>query len=131
MPAPKDPAKKEIWLEKIRKNARTPNNSWFVKGHKHSEETKIKISKSKKGKASGKNHWNWKERNYGYRAVHYWVESHKGKAKICSICGKTEGRINWANVDHKYKRKLKDYLSMCVSCHQKYDKKLRARKELS
>lgn len=29
---------------------------------------------------------------------------------------------HWANIDHKYRRLLDDYISMCVSCHRQYDK---------
>ena len=61
----------------------------------------------------------------GYGGVHDWVRANKGKPQVCEHCGKIkkEGKIEWANTDHKYKRKLEDYISLCTSCHRKYDKK--------
>jgi uncharacterized protein YlaI len=63
---------------------------------------------------------NWKGNKAKYGAIHEWVKKHKGKAKICSICGDKK-RIQWANVDHKYKRNLEDYISLCPRCHTRYD----------
>lgn len=70
-------------------------------------------------------HVKWAGDKVGKRAVHIWVEKWKGKPDTCESCGKTglKGyQIHWANVDHKYKRVLEDYIRMCVKCHGKYDK---------
>lgn len=100
-------------------------------GKHHSEETKIKMSESHKGKPS----WikglaselnpNWKGDDVGYWGVHKWIEKQKGKPRVCEHCGATrkEKRFHWANIDHKYRRNLDDYISLCVPCHKKYDKK--------
>jgi len=52
----------------------------------------------------------------------------KGKAKFCENCGKIGEKvgdrwnIDWANIDHKYRRVLEDYIGLCKKCHRKYDK---------
>ena len=71
-------------------------------------------------------HWNWNDKNIGYRGIHLWVQKQLGKAKQCVICEKDTGRIHWANIDHKYNRDITKYLSLCPSCHKNYDKKFRA-----
>lgn len=70
----------------------------------------------------------WKEKDYGYSAVHNWVRKYKGDYPIacehCGKIGKKEGKrwnLEWANINHKYKRKLNDYIALCPSCHKKYD----------
>jgi len=107
-------------------------------GHKHSEETKRKISKTLMGNPSPRKgvklseetkekigKANYKGDKAGYVAIHIWVKKHRGKAKICEHCGKNgkEWRIEWANIDHEYRRNLDDYISLCVSCHSIYDRK--------
>lgn len=62
----------------------------------------------------------WKE-NPSYSTLHDWVRRHKGKPKKCEFCGKTEGMLHWANISGEYKRDVDDYMSLCVSCHRKYD----------
>ena len=110
----------------------------FKKGHKVSKDIRDKISESKKGQLawnkgkkcpqfSDKYHPNWKGNNVGYFGVHIWVLKQKGNPDKCSECGKIgkkTGRkwnIEWANIDHKYRRVLGDYIALCVSCHRKYD----------
>jgi len=107
----------------------------FKKGHigygkgKHlSEEHKRKISEAKKGKPHYNQReeraYNWKGDKAGKDAMHHWVEKWRGKPNYCEICGTTEKRIyDWANIDHKYRRVLDDYIRVCRSCHRKYDLK--------
>lgn len=38
------------------------------------------------------------------------------------MCGKNGNRIHWANINHKYRRILKDYIALCAKCHGEYDK---------
>jgi hypothetical protein len=93
-------------------------------GFKMSEETKKRVSESKKGKIPSEQNFFWKGENAKYGARHMWIILHKGKPNHCSFCGKTELRprqYNWANIDHKYRRNLDDYIRLCASCHQKYD----------
>lgn len=63
----------------------------------------------------------WKGDNVGYVALHAWVRRKKGKAKKCEHCG-SDKNVQWANKDHEYKRNLIDWLSLCGSCHSKYDR---------
>lgn len=70
----------------------------------------------------GKKNGFWKGDDAGYVALHDWVRRWKGKPKKCEHCGSTTRKMyHWANIDHKYRRVLEDYISMCVSCHKKYD----------
>lgn len=81
--------------------------------------TKKKISESHKGEKA----YNWKGDNAKNAAIHNWVYREKGRPQVCEDCGATskERKLHWANKDHKYRRKLDDYISRCSSCHKKYD----------
>lgn len=67
-------------------------------------------------------HHNWKGEKVGYRAIHIWVSNRLGKAQICSKCGEYEKKVHWANVDHKYRRDIDDYVNLCTKCHYRFDK---------
>lgn len=70
-------------------------------------------------------HWRGDEVNYG--AAHAWVRRWKGVATLCQKCGMkktTRCSIQWANIDHKYRRVLDDYIALCVKCHRAWDKNL-------
>lgn len=82
------------------------------------------FSKNRYTKNVGKNAYQWKE-NVGYQTNHNWIRKWKGKANHCEHCGKVKSRYEWANIDHKYKRNLEEYISLCSSCHKKHDAKLR------
>ena len=69
----------------------------------------------------GKDNSEWKGDHVGYGALHSWVKRHKGKAKKCSFCGKANGKIDWANIDGRYKRRLEDWFELCSRCHNQYD----------
>lgn len=92
-----------------------------TKGFKFSEETKNRMKLS--AKRGIKNHM-WKGNKVGKLAIHHWLERNFGKLRKCEICGDVNAKhYDWANKDHKYKRKRKDYLRLCRSCHRKYDYK--------
>lgn len=98
------------------------------KGKKLPNDIKKKMSETQKRIGNkppysfGKNHHNWKGNNAGITPKHIWVRKWKGKPDHCEICGTTDKRqYNWANIDHKYRRVLEDYISMCVPCHRIYD----------
>jgi hypothetical protein len=95
----------------------------------------------KKGKKyphlCGENHPLWKGDEVGYKCLHDWVRSHKGKPTFCANLnckyprkntnGRTilkPSRFEWANVFKKTKRDLSNYVSLCVLCHRHYDYKL-------
>jgi len=87
----------------------------------------------KKGDNTGKENYMWIGDKIGYKKLHDWVYYHKGKPKICEHCGlvpeickccgsiKKGTKLEWANKDHSYKRDINDYISLCRSCHKKYD----------
>lgn len=95
----------------------------WMKGKKHSKETLQKIQDTR---LVGSENTAWKGDSAGYVALHIWVRRWKGKAVCCEVCGLDDPnrKYNWANVDHKYRRVLDDYTSMCIPCHRRYDKKL-------
>lgn len=73
-----------------------------------------------------KNEFNpsWKGDRVGYHGMHRWVINKLGNPQKCEHCGDDSKRkYEWANVDHKYRRNLKDYMRLCTSCHRKWDKK--------
>jgi hypothetical protein len=85
-------------------------------------------------KLSGENSYLWVGDSVGYRGIHDWVRKHLGRATHCSNVEckyprknssrqtiKHPKRFEWANKDHKYRRVLEDYMSMCTSCHRLYD----------
>lgn len=72
----------------------------------------------------GKKNPLWKGNKVGYGALHDWVRNHKGVPIVCKQCGKektTPKSIQWANLNHKYRRKLEDYIALCAKCHKTYD----------
>lgn len=97
-------------------------------GHKRSEESKLRMSKIMKGVSrpalQHKNHPQWKGENANYRSFHKWVGRWKPKTNICEMCGieQSKQRIHWANIDHKYRRVLDDYIRLCSKCHGIFDK---------
>ena len=123
---------KKVW----NKGIKIDKNKFPNIGHNkpHTEETKKLISKKmkliakvnktsfKKDDTFGEKNVNWKGDNVSYRCLHRWVERRLGKAVVCSKCNKTKCRIHWANIDHKYKRNLTDWVQLCPKCHKEYDK---------
>lgn len=80
--------------------------------------------KAKSDRMTGVKNPLWKGENAKYGTMHDWVEKWKGKPDTCEKCGKSVlsgKKIQWANIDHKYKRVLDDYIRMCVSCHRQHD----------
>lgn len=87
------------------------NRSWF----KHGDPA---INPFPKGQIPP----NFKGDAVGYCGVHDWIRYHYGKPTKCERCGKTDGRLHWANRSWKYKRDISDWLQLCPKCHQKYDR---------
>ena len=57
----------------------------------------------------------------------------KGIPTICFFCDtpKTDKRYGYANLDHKYRRNVDDYVSACTSCHKRYDMLFNPSKKLT
>ena len=73
---------------------------------------------------SGEKNGNWKGDNVKYRGLHMWVRKVLGIPQICEFCDKkrtTPKSIQWANKSGKYLRDEKDWISLCVPCHRRYD----------
>ena len=88
------------------------------------EEHRKKMSIAHKGKRVGKQNPLWKE-DAKYRTIHIWVCNWKGQPDTCEMCGKENlkaQQIQWANIDHKYRRVLDDYIRLCAKCHLDFDK---------
>lgn len=86
---------------------------------------KKKLSDIHKNLQSHEKHPLWKGEFASYGSMHSWVRRWKGTPDTCEKCGKTglSGRfIQWANIDHKYRRVLDDYIRLCTKCHKLYDK---------
>lgn len=94
-------------------------------GRIRSPEERKKIGDGHRGKLhperQGEKSVHWKGDEVGYHGIHKWIQLKKGIATTCEQCGKKGGVIDWANLDHKYKRKVEDYRAMCRSCHRKFD----------
>jgi len=141
------------WLGKKLSEQHKKNIGKGLLGHRHSEESKKKMSKLawkriKKGKQkiwlkghkvseevrkklSGINNYLWKGEKASYFSKHIWVNHWKGSPKICEICGTTTAkRYEWANISGEYKRDLNDYIRLCASCHRNFDMTDEKRKKL-
>ena len=87
-------------------------------GYKHTDTSRRKISLSKLGVLFTR------KEKISYRGIHYWVRKYLGIPLKCKFCDKertTPKSIHWANKSHKYLRELTDWISLCASCHKKYD----------
>lgn len=69
----------------------------------------------------GNNHPYWKDDGFSYSAVHNWLHRWAEKPDVCQKCGARPKKLEWCNVDGKYRRVLDDYICLCTSCHRKYD----------
>ncbi len=82
----------------------------------------------KKGHNAGVLHPNWQGDKVNYRDLHNWIVKWRGQPDSCENCGRTNLKghsIHWANVDHKYRRVLEDYIRLCAKCHKQYDKRFK------
>lgn len=92
-----------------------------LRGKKHTKETIEKIRKKRKGKCLGKDNPNWKGDNVGYHCLHTYIRRHKPKPEACEKCGKIQDYLELANISGEYKRKIDDYIYLCVKCHKEMD----------
>lgn len=117
--SPKSEFKKGIhpsFETEIKKGQRLSPKTEFKKGH-------IAWSKLNKEKMPhDEKHYAWKGENAKYTSKHTWIRRKKGVAEDCEFCKTTQAkRYEWANISGKYLRNLEDYISLCKSCHEKFD----------
>jgi len=105
--------------------------SSFKKGHKGywlgKKMPKWIVEKMSESRSGIKN-WKFKGEKLfrisvdNYHSMHRWIERNLGKPKICSNCKtKTAKQYDWANISHKYKKVLSDWIRLCAKCHMHYD----------
>lgn len=79
-------------------------------------------SPERNNKLSGSNHYLWKGEKANYRTKHAWINRQRGRPSECEHCGTTIAKkYEWANKDHKYRRRIEDYIALCSKCHFRYD----------
>lgn len=61
----------------------------------------------------------------GYYAAHLWLRLHHPKTGVCSTCGGSERRTDWAwrhgGTGMPFSRDRRDYIELCRSCHVTVD----------
>lgn len=139
---------KKLWRDPTYRK-KMINSAKKRKRYPHSKETKEKLKiaaikqhadgrfkpmeKGKYHHSIGKENFKWLGDGVGYQGIHSWVTHWKGKPNTCEKCGKTnlsERQIHWANIDHKYRRVLDDYIRLCAKCHGEYDRINNLRKKI-
>lgn len=112
-----------------------------------SEETRRKISQSKTGipspkkgkplgyipkmafkkndpRITGENNYNWKKQGSSYAGSHLYIKKHFGNPPYCLMADNTcKGKLNWASKNYTYSRDIKDWIPLCMSHNQRYDRK--------
>lgn len=73
----------------------------------------------------GENHPRWKQTNLSYAGIHKWLQRDFGSPTECqnSDCLEVSVSFQWAKLRNmKYERTRENYVMLCASCHQSYDK---------
>lgn len=123
----------------IKKGQRLSPKTEFKKGHKtwnkgrhwtKKERQKISDSLPKRFEQDAPM---WKGENAGYHAKHIYIVKKYGHSKKCEYCG-IEGKyifskngrkrwsIDWANKTGRYSRNIEDYIGLCRTHHNRFDK---------
>lgn len=86
----------------------------------------------------GPDHAQWLGDDVGYGAVHCRLRTHKGKPTYCMHCGTVDSletyhwALDWERAEVvrtdeatglRYSTNLDDYISLCVCCHWRFDRK--------
>lgn len=72
-------------------------------------------------KVKGKKNINWKGEKVKYSGIHKWISYNFGKANKCENkdCTGIYKKYEWSNISGKYRRSIKDWEQLCISCHRK------------
>lgn len=126
--------------KKMSNTAKLKGFGLWMRGKKLSENTKKKISDWSTEHETfrrlpltfGDNNINWKGDEVKYRALHAWINRRLGRSGTCEACNdKSENKTyDRANISRTYKRKIDDWISLCRSCHRKFDNNNLTVKEL-
>jgi len=110
------------------------NRRCFIKNHKvwnkgltKDDVRVMRYTLSKIGKKrpelSGENNSRWRGDKVGYSGIHQWIRNIFGKANCCEMCTKDNlKRYEWASINGEYSRDRSGWISLCKSCHVKYDR---------
>ena len=104
-------------IEKIRQASL--GRKWTVESRK-----KMSDIQKKTPHYSGKESPHWKGGIAAYQSLHDWVRNVKGVPRICTFChvDRMNGKwIEWASVNKTYEYNSDLWVSLCRSCHRKYD----------
>ena len=119
-----DPEKRQVRAKKISlKLMGNHNGPVFKKGVKHPKEWAEASSRFMKGRYVGDKHPTWTGAFPEYHALHAWLLHHKTKPNTCQFCGQ-EKKVDWANTNFQYERKVDDYIALCHSCHVTLDRQV-------
>ena len=94
-------------------------HSPWNKGVKYNEELKNRLNTD--GLSKGRGITRGKIIKETYPNIHYWVRKHKDYPNFCASCERSGVRLEWSNVDHRYRLELDDYVALCRKCHVRYD----------
>lgn len=79
----------------------------------------------------GEKHHNWKGDDVGYKGLHDWISRNYGKPMICWYCkSKDAKKYEWANISGKYRRDKDDWMRLCASCHDLFERNLLKQEEI-
>jgi len=57
-----------------------------------------------------------------YDNIHQWLKNNYKKADVCDFCGGKRTRLEWAlRRGEKLEKNIKNFFTLCVFCHRKYD----------
>jgi NUMOD3 motif-containing protein len=96
------------------------------RGRRLSREHRAKLSAAaahRRRQPRGAENGMWRGDEASYSSLHKWVRKWKGKPTQCEHCGATDCALQWANVSGDYRRHLDDFISLCVPCHTRFDRR--------
>lgn len=92
-------------------------------------ETREKIRSVYKGRFQ-ENSNRWSGEKVGRTGLHYRIYRVYGRAKKCElrvlkrgVCKCKSESYDWANISGEYKHDIMDFIQLCRSCHERFDKK--------
>lgn len=96
----------------------------FIQGHGQRGKPKsdVALANMATSRKRGPQAWNWRGEDLGYYALHRYLRDHFPKSGVCSECGGSTRRTEWALIrGRSYSRDIQDYRELCRECHMIYD----------